>query len=137
VTYTNENQKEETGYLEICKEYKGNSTTAPPPFATFDVTPGSSGPVVVPAGACSPAIEVPAGTVTIKEVPIVGYVMSNCSTIPAGDQISCVPATWTDTVTVAPGNIPDQTVAIITNSPAGATGGGGTTGTTSLEPQEP
>jgi hypothetical protein len=130
VTYTDENQKEETGYLEICKEYTGNSTTAPPPFATFNVTPGSSGPVVVPAGACSPAIEVPAGTVTIKEIPIVGYVMSTCSTIPAVDQITCVPATWTDTVTVAPGNIPNQTVAIITNSPAGATGGGGTTGFT-------
>ncbi len=130
VTYTDENQKEETGYLEICKEYKGNSTTAPPPFATFDITPGSSGPVVVPAGACSPAIEVPAGTVTIKEVPIVGYAMSTCATIPAGDQISCVPATWTDTVTVAPGNIPNQTVVIVTNTPANSTGGGGTTGFT-------
>ncbi|MGA3372121.1 MAG: hypothetical protein ABSC48_10220 [Terracidiphilus sp.] len=130
VTYTDENQKEETGYLEICKEYKGNSTTAPPPFATFNITPGSSGPVVVPAGACSPAIEVPAGTVTITEVPIVGYAMNTCATIPAADQISCVPATWTDTVTVAPGNIPNQTVAIITNSPANTTGGGGTTGFT-------
>ncbi|HEY1255015.1 MAG TPA: hypothetical protein VGF01_09570, partial [Terracidiphilus sp.] len=124
VTYTDENQKLETGYLEICKVYKGSSTTAPPPYATFDISPGSSGPVVVPAGACSPAIEVPAGTVTITEVPIVGYAMDTCATIPAADQISCMPATWTDTVTVAPGNIPNQTVAIVTNSPGGATGGG-------------
>lgn len=131
VTYTDENKQVETGYLEICKEYSGLTTTAPPQYATFNVSPGSSGPIVVPAGACSPAFEVPAGTVTIKEVPIVGYAMSTCSTLPPADQISCVPATWTDTVTVAPGNVPNQTVAIITNTPASSTGGGGgTTGFT-------
>jgi hypothetical protein len=129
VTYTDENQKEETGYLEICKQYNGSSTTAPPPSATFNITGASSGPVVVPVGACSPALEVPAGTVTITEVPIAGSVMSSCSTIPASDQVSCVPGAWTDTVTVAPGNIPNQTIAFITNSPS-STGGGGTTGFT-------
>ena len=50
--------------------------------------------------------------------------MSTCSTIPAGEQGPCIPTSWTDTVTVAPGNIPNQTVAIVTNSPGGATGGG-------------
>jgi hypothetical protein len=127
VTYTDENQKEETGYLEICKQYTGQTTTAPPQFATFNITPGSAGPVVVPVGACSPALEVPAGTVTIIEVPIAGSMMASCSTIPASDQVSCVPATWTDTVTVAAGNIPNQTIAFITNSPANSTGCTGTT----------
>ena len=106
-----------TGYLEICKrgDVKGN--------ATFSVSPGALGPFVVPAGACSPAIEVVADSVSIHEMSPSG-VMAGCSTIPPGQQGKCDLDTQTSTVTVSPGDVSAQTIAIITNKPAG--GGPGT-----------
>jgi len=64
VTFTNQRKNDgRTGYLEICKagDVKGNFT--------FTVSPGGLGPFTVPAGACSPAIQVFAGNVTINEAP--------------------------------------------------------------------
>ena len=57
VTYIDER----TGFVEICK--KGDVGGS----FTFTVNPGNLGPFTVPAGACSPAINVAAGTVTIQE----------------------------------------------------------------------
>jgi hypothetical protein len=108
VTFTNNL----TGYIEICKkgDVKGNFS--------FTVSPGAIGPVSVPAGACSPAIQVIAGTVVIKEVPKPGYTMSGCSAYPAGQQIGCDTSAGTSTVNVAPGNISTMTIAYIENKPA-------------------
>ena len=105
VTFTNNL----TGYIEICKkgDVKGNFS--------FTVSPGAIGPVSVPAGACSPAIQVIAGTVVIKEVPKPGYTMSGCSAYPAGQQIGCDTGAGTSTVNVAPGNISTMTIAFIEN----------------------
>jgi hypothetical protein len=108
VTYTDQKP---TGYLEICKQ---GSLPAPINF-TFKVNPGNLGPFIVPAGACSPAIEVAAGQVVITETPTGRIVMSKCGTIPASQQVSCNPSAGTSTVNVAPGDVSTQTVAIITN----------------------
>jgi hypothetical protein len=107
VTFTNKL----TGFLEICKkgEVSGNFN--------FNVSPGGIGPIKVPAGACSPAIEVVAGAVTITEIPKPGTVMSGCSTWPASQQVGCNPSAGTSTVNVAPGNISTMTIAFVENKP--------------------
>jgi hypothetical protein len=105
VTYTDT----KSGYLEICKQGKTKGSF------TFHVNPGNLGPFVVPAGACSPAIEVPAGTVTIDEVPSSAFVISGCATIPASRQGPC--SGVASTVTVPAGDVSTQTIAIITNRP--------------------
>jgi hypothetical protein len=105
VTFTNNL----TGYIEICKkgDVKGNFS--------FTISPGSIGPVVVPAGACSPAIQVIAGPVIVKEVPKPGSAMSGCSTWPASQQLGCNTSAGTSTVNVSPGNISTMTIAFIEN----------------------
>lgn len=106
VTYVDEKR---TGFLEICK--RGSVTGS----FTFTVSPGALGPFVVPAGACSPPIEVPAGLVQITEAPTPGVVMAGCATIPAARQGPCSSGSLTSTVTVVAGDISTQTIAIITN----------------------
>ena len=105
VTFTNKR----TGFLEICKtgEVQGNFS--------FSVNPGSLGPFVVPAGACSPAIEVAAGVITIHELPSAGSTMSGCTTIPPAQQGACNLGAQISTVTVAPGDISTMTIAFIAN----------------------
>jgi uncharacterized repeat protein (TIGR01451 family) len=107
VTFTDKR----TGFLEICKfgDVKGNFN--------FTVNPGNLGPFSVPAGACSPAIEVAAGSVIIHELPSAGSTMSGCSTIPAAQQGACNTTAQTSTVTVDPGDISTMTIATITNKP--------------------
>jgi hypothetical protein len=107
VTYTNQLiKRERTGYLEICKagDVKGNFT--------FTVNPGALGPFTVPAGACSPAIEVMAGNVTITEAPNMFGIVGS-ATLPASRQ-----GPWnanTSTVAVVPGSISTQTIVTILN----------------------
>ena len=105
VTFTDKR----TGFLEICKtgEVQGNFS--------FSVNPGNLGPFVVPAGACSPAIEVAAGVVTIHELPTAGTTMAGCTTFPAGQQGACNLGAQISTVTVAPGDISTMTIAFIAN----------------------
>jgi hypothetical protein len=114
VTFTDKR----TGFLEICKmgDVQGNFS--------FSVNPGGLGPFVVPAGACSPAIEVAAGSVLINEIPSAGASMVGCSTIPPAQQGPCNPAAHTSTVTVVPGDVSTMTIALITNRKGGT---GGTT----------
>ena len=118
VTYTDQGL---TGYLEICKQ---GYTPPPrqlfprgvlPADVTFTVSPSNSGPIVVPSGGCSPAIQVPAGQVTIQEPLSSAYVMMSCATIPASAQGGCDPANGISTVTIAQGGISTQTVATIVN----------------------
>jgi hypothetical protein len=107
VTYTD---YKTTGYIEICKGGDVGGSFS------FTVNPGNLGPFVVPAGACSPAIQVTAGSVTITEAPNSGTAMSNCTTIPSGRLVSCPPGTPTATVTVVPGDVPTETIATINNA---------------------
>jgi hypothetical protein len=105
VTFTDKR----TGFLELCKTGRVTGTF------TFTVNPGGLGPFVVPAGACSPAIEVTAGSVVINELPITGTSMSACNSIPTGQQGPCNLGTQTSMVAVAAGSIADMTIAFITN----------------------
>jgi hypothetical protein len=109
VTFTDQR----TGFLEICK--KGEVTGS----FSFMVNPGGLGPFVVPAGACSPAIEVAAGPVTIHELTTGADIVA-CSTIPlAAQQATCntPPGSQNSVVTVVPGDISTMTIAFITNRP--------------------
>ena len=98
-----------TGFLEICKrgDVTGNFS--------FTVSPGGLGPFVVPAGACTPPIEVVSGSVIVSELPVAGSVMVGCATFPAGQQGLCDPKAQTSTVTVAAGDVSTETIAFITN----------------------
>jgi hypothetical protein len=101
-----------TGFLEICKrgDVTGNFS--------FTVNPGGLGPFVVPAGACSPAIAVAAGPVTIHELQTNSSAnIVACSTLPAGQQGPCPPGAQTSTVNVVPGDVSTMTIAFITNGP--------------------
>jgi hypothetical protein len=106
VTYTNINKP---GFLEICKRGSGSGS--------FTVTPGNLGPFVVVAGTCSPAIQVNSGSVTIKETPGFGTLMSGCATLPASRQGACNTNNQTSVVTVVPGDVSVQTIAIVSNKP--------------------
>jgi len=101
-----------TGFLEICKagDVKGSFT--------FTVNPGNLGPFVVPAGGCSPSIEVTPGSVSITETPSRTSHLAGCATIPPGRQGFCVlRAPGASNVQVVPGDISSQTIAIIRNAP--------------------
>jgi hypothetical protein len=105
-----------TGFLEICKngDVTGNFS--------FTVDPGGLGPFVVPAGACSPAIPVAAGLVTIHEMQTSSSAnIIACSTIPASQQGPCnvPPGSQSSVVTVVPGDISTMTIAFITNRRVG------------------
>jgi hypothetical protein len=106
VTFTNQ----KTGFLEICKngDVTGNFT--------FTVNPGGLGPFSVPAGACSPAIQVAAGQVVIHELTP-GADIVTCSTMPSGHQGPCntPPGSQNSVVTVVPGDISTMTIAFVTN----------------------
>jgi hypothetical protein len=121
VTFTDKR----TGFVEICKAGRVTGTF------TFTVNPGGLGPFIVPAGACSPAIEVAAGSVIIHETPVTGAVMASCAAIPAANQLACDIAAQTSTVNVVPGDVSTMTVAFVINRPtATPTGGAGTPGHT-------
>ncbi|MEA2833482.1 MAG: hypothetical protein QOG66_1684 [Methylobacteriaceae bacterium] len=106
VTFTDKR----TGFVEICKtgDVTGNFS--------FTVNPGSFGPFSVPAGACTPSIEVAAGAVVIHEQSSGGYAMSGCSTLPAAHQGACNMAAQTSTVNVDPGDVSTETIAFIENT---------------------
>jgi|GEM_PF-4435857 len=114
VTFTNEKY---SGYLEICKkgEIVGNFE-----FELRNADTGEAYPrQTVPAGACSPAIEVTAGNITITEVNGPGeFKMTTCEAIPSSSLINCNTPFNTMQVSVAPGGIANQTIAIVENCPA-------------------
>ena len=112
VTFTN---RRPTGFLEICKKVIPGQLPGGTGSFTFSVNPGNLGPFVVRRGSCSPAIEVAAGMVTIKEVASPGTQMVGCSTIPTTKQVACNLAARISTVNVAPGDVSTQTIAIFTN----------------------
>jgi hypothetical protein len=128
VTYTDA----ASGYLEICKQTpKELSVSGSATFTISPIMPGSPGSYTVPVGACSPAIEVPAGQVIITETsPPSGTATMSCTTIPPSAQLTtppCNASTWTDTVTVAAGDISTQTIAIITDGRSRNPNGGNNT----------
>jgi hypothetical protein len=115
VTYIDHSLK--GGYLEICKQ---GLAAAAPMTGNFAFTiPGVPGTIVIPVGACSPPIEVPAGPVTITETPMPGIQLASCTAFPASNGPCQVTGPWTVKVNVVAGGLSTQTIATITNKFAG------------------
>lgn len=114
VTFTN--AKGPTGWLEICK--KLSAPTAAPPFL-FTVPGTSVGTISVPAGACSPAFEVPSGQVTVTELGSAGYALLGCATLPAPKLVTCNTTARTATVSVTAGGLATETIVTFTNRKLG------------------
>ncbi len=96
------------GYLEICKS-SANGITGIWSFVVEGKT------YKVPAGACSSAIQVESGTVTVKEKWVAGYSMTGATTLPADRLISVDKPNRTIKVEVVAGGINKQTVLTVTN----------------------
>ncbi len=106
VTFVNERRY---GFLEICK------TGGAPGDYTFAIGGLDIEPITVPSGACSPAIEVPAGDLTIVETTPGAQMTDNCRTIPANRQQECRVENNASIVSIVPGDISTQTIAFIDN----------------------
>jgi hypothetical protein len=116
VTFTDASRK--SGFLEICKTVTVKS--GPPSTTLFRFTVAGVPPfaVTVPAGACSPPINVPAGNYTITETPFpAGFVMTGCTVIPASRLFpgSCSTSLHKVKVSVAAGGISSETIVTFTN----------------------
>jgi len=99
-----------TGFIEICKQQQG--TGLDDVLFTFSVQ-GKT--VQVPVGACSPAIKVNAGNVTVTEIGKPGAAMVGASTIPSNRLISSNTSNGTAVVKVVPGNVSSETIVTFTN----------------------
>ena len=119
---TSQREASEPGYLEICKA----SDPAYPVMGLFTFTATiftfSSGPIMVPVGDCSGAVQVPSGTVTITETPTLGVLVDNVTAYSyniLGQYVDELLG-WTEpdlnaTVGVQPGDVSLGTVATFTN----------------------
>lgn len=96
------------GYLEICKS-SANGITGIWSFVVEGKT------YKVPAGACSAAIKVSSGTVTVQEKWIQGFSMAGASTLPADRLVSVDKANRIVKVNVVEGAINKQTVLTVVN----------------------
>lgn len=110
------------GYIEVCKQ----SNPSHPVTGIFDFMVKaplfSSGTVEVPVGECSGSIQVPSGTVTITETPVIGVAVSNVTAtsynqdgFPVNELISWTAPDLNATVTVVPGDVALETLATFTN----------------------
>lgn len=98
-----------TGFLEICKEASTAAVTG-----DFDFTAGGHA-VTVPVGACSAAIEMAAGPVTVVEAPVEGIAVSDIETAPAGRLLDKDLVGRTAHATVVAGDVSVQTTITFTN----------------------
>ena len=104
----------QAGLIEICKN--DNPTGSLSGVSTFTIA-GQPGTVVIPVGACSPAIELPDGFATITERPQPGAVLTGVSSFPNDRLISFDAGTQSAVVLIVPGDITTQTVITFTNAP--------------------
>jgi hypothetical protein len=107
VTFTDEVVKG-AGYTEIC-----NSATNGTGHYSFTY----DGLIIkVPVNACSPALKVHAGALTIRERRSTNPALSTCQTRPAGRLLQCYPITRTAVVAIVPGNDSTETIVKFVNS---------------------
>jgi hypothetical protein len=102
------------GMIEICKD--ANPVGSLSGLATFTIA-GQAAAVVVPVGACSPALEVPDGFATITELPQAGAILLGVSVFPNDRLISFDPATATAVVLIVAGDISTQVAITFSNAP--------------------
>jgi hypothetical protein len=118
-----------TQFVSFTNRRASNPPPPPPPGRGFLVickakTPGVTGTfrfavagktVSVTAGQCSGPISVPLGTVAVKELLRLDFVVTNCTTTPTTRLVSCDRAHRTARVRVLTGGVPNQTTVIFTN----------------------
>lgn len=98
-----------TGYVEICKEASGPNVGGVFRFTVGGITTD------VPVGACSPAVEVPAGTVTVTEAERPGISVSGIRTLPDSRLVSADLANRLARIRVVAGDVSTQTAVTFTN----------------------
>jgi hypothetical protein len=110
------------GYIEVCKR----SNPAHPVTGIYDFTATapyfSSGTLEVPVGECTGAVQVPSGTVTVTETPVIGVAVSKVTAYSDNQGGFRVPEliSWTApdlnaTVGVVPGDVALETLVTFTN----------------------
>ncbi len=103
-----------TGFVEICKEIFPNDIILPGTIFSYTVS-GVNGTIQVPAGGCSPPIEVAAGPVTVTEDPRPNTAVVGIATTPADRLASSNLPLRQAVVTVPTGDVSTQTVVTFTN----------------------
>ena len=98
-----------TGFLEICKQADGSGVTG-----NFDFTVAGQ-TVSVPVGACSAALELAAGPVTVTEAAVDGISVSAVTATPGDHLLGTDLAGRSAQVFVAAGDVSAQTTVTFTN----------------------
>jgi PEP-CTERM motif len=104
----------QAGLIEICKDDSPAGSLSG--LSNFAIA-GQAGTVAVPVGACSPAIQLPDGFATIRELPQPGTTLIGVFTFPNDRLISFDTTTASAVVLIVPGDISTQTVVTFTNAP--------------------
>jgi hypothetical protein len=108
VTFTDEVVRG-TGYAEICNSAASGVTG----YYSF-IYDGTT--INVPVGACSSALKVHAGALTIKEKQKAGSTFSTCKASPSGRLLQCYQSTRTAIVAIVPGNVSTETIVRFVNT---------------------
>jgi hypothetical protein len=107
---------EALGTIEVCKD-AADASTATQTFA-FSINGGPT--IWVPAGQCSQAFQVPAGTATVYEFPSANFSLVSVSTVsptdPTGARLLTGPTTNPATVAIPFGGVANETVATFTDA---------------------
>ena len=104
----------QAGMIEICKDDSPAGSLSG--LDDFTIA-GQAGTVIVPVGACSPAIQLPDGFASITELPQPGSILLSASVFPNDRLISFNPTTDTAVVLIVPGDISTEAVITFTNAP--------------------
>jgi hypothetical protein len=102
-------QGDATGFLEICKQ-----ADSPAVSGTFQFTVAGRS-VSVPVGACSPALSLPTGPVTVTELAVEGFSVADVRTAPPERLLGRDTTAGTAQVTISPGDLSAQTTVTFTN----------------------
>src|SRR6478609_5350347 len=101
-----------TGTIEICKTGAGPGVSG---SFQFTVSGLAGQTFSVPVGQCSQPITVTAGQVTVTEAAREGYQLASVASLPAGSLVSSDLTARTATLTVAAGDVANQTIVTFTN----------------------
>jgi len=113
VTFTDRAKSTPWGWMEICVIATGGRKPGVLDMFVVRDRTGRVGTLAIPAGSCSAAMAVVAGSVTVRRMERRGTELARCSTLPAKNQLHCSRSTQTSTIKVAAGDAANQTVAIL------------------------
>jgi hypothetical protein len=114
VTYTNAvNPLPQSGFIEVCKAAGDQFVTGA--FGFTITAPGFTSSQTVAVGQCSPAIQVPAGEVSVAETAQFPYTTKSVKVVPTNRLVSKNIANGTVTVTVPVGDSSTESQVTFTN----------------------